>query len=550
MGSPIKVYAVFSSPVDEATIEWHTKGRIVEQASQKYGTRAITTDTLSVDWNNINSVYYDLNNHDTLYMTFQNNNEISNKEIIYLVNHAPDYDTIKMNSIPIARKQDADSLNIIRMHMNPTIKCSLKVWTRDIDLGDKPKFFIEGLPLTVHANPDSAMDSLWVFNGWSSDTFFQGFLRIEDGRGGISRYPFEVVVYSEVHSLWVASTYGPNGVSMVSKLTAAGRKLFSLIRFQQVKFLSVLASDRSTGTEATWIVDRTLRSYVAGTGKNYSDTVFITDDDGRVVRSIGGFGSNLTGLSLNMTYNVAYVIDSNAVKKVTFTGQVSQSYAAADGRIEAVGCYQYNLDDFWAAVSTVSGGIVRKFVVHVVSGVVHDTLRRNGFAAWDSLASVKSISVDTRNNILWIGDDARILVADARTDTLLAIIDSCKTPYIFADQEEPYCWVADSRSSRLLRLSFWVGTTPLPAYTTVTGAATGGYCTVLSGNGLALTQPRSLAIDYNIDSRHLQKVVWVADYNNNRILALDAASGAQIMILSVDLPLENPEAISVNVGTW
>jgi len=170
---------------------------------------------------------------------------------------------------------------------------------------------------TLNSDP---LDSVWIFPSFPSDTILNGFLKIYDGRGGVARIPLEIVIYSEVHSVWVASTYSPDTLSYVSKLTANGDFIFSVNRFQEVKFLQVFPTSVK-GTEALWVVDRTKRSYPAS--RPFTDTVFILDDDGRVLDSVGGFTTHISGLSLNMEKNIAYVIDGFSIEDADPMGDLT-----------------------------------------------------------------------------------------------------------------------------------------------------------------------------------------------------------------------------------
>ena len=107
-----------------------------------------------------------------------------------------------MNGMLLGKNAGGDTVGVIRMHMNPTVKETLQVFMHDPDKVDSLSFYIEGMDSSVNPSPGRGYDSLWVYTGADRDTVYNGFLRISDNRGGNAVFPLEIVIYREVHSLW------------------------------------------------------------------------------------------------------------------------------------------------------------------------------------------------------------------------------------------------------------------------------------------------------------------------------------------------------------
>ncbi|OGJ87577.1 MAG: hypothetical protein A2268_04005 [Candidatus Raymondbacteria bacterium RifOxyA12_full_50_37] len=531
-GQAITFYAVFSTPVVENTIEWHLSGREEYRASVPItGLRRITRDTLVVNWNNITAPYVGQNAADTVYVFMKNSNEVSNQIVISLKNHVPVLDSVKMNRILLGRNTTEDTINIIRVHMNPTVGCTLSLFIHDVDQ-DHPSFFIKDLPDLI--NPNQAMDSVWVLPRQEFDTVRTGQLLFTDGKGGMRSYPFEIVVYSEVHSVWVASTYGPNSVSPLSKITNSGKKLFTLNRFQQVKFLEVFPTNKN-GSEAVWVLDRTIP---ATKTQLVSDTLFILDDDGRVLKSVGGFKEHVRCFTINKIDNIAYAVDSNTVKRITQDGKLTTDFTLASGRIEAMDVNQYNPNTYWIGIAVTSGVQTKRYICRVLDKAIVDTVN------YDSLDKVVGIAAATRNNIYWVAGDGAILLVDMTADTVIAEITGFRSPQIVANQvrDSLYCWVADVGNNRVVRLT---ANAISGSMSVDDGFSSGLFITT---SGTLFEQPRAIALDYSANP----PVLWVADYGNYRIVKVNAVNGIVIgsQIDLFDLELENSDAISVNVGIF
>ncbi|OGS36153.1 MAG: hypothetical protein A2293_04530 [Elusimicrobia bacterium RIFOXYB2_FULL_49_7] len=522
LGTPITLYATFSPAVRESDIAWMQKGQILYRASQTNGTRRITADTLIINYNNL-PAFSDEYNKDTLFIRMLSNTDlISNRLIIPLMNHRPVLDSALMNNIRVFKAGQT----VVRLHLNTQIQGRLRTYVRDID-GQTVKCRVLGL-----TGYDTLLsDTIWRFNGYSSDTTFEATLEAYDGQGGTLQLPMEIIVYSEAHCIWIASS-NQNNVSYLSKLTGDGQYLFSADRFKQIKQLAIYpTSERSM--ESVWIVDWNSTSVS-------KDTVFILDDDGRVRYAIGGFKDRINHLSLNLNDNIAYMTEGDTtLRRIDGSSRLSTLMRLPSGyTAEVLAAHPSNIDEYWLSVYKSSDA--KRKVIHYNGSSATDTLN------YDSLSAIASLSLSPRNNIYWIGEDAKVVVCRLNTDTVISVITGFHQPYVVSDQRsgQPYCWISDRGTSKLYRLSLSNSTTTLSARTTVSAAETANLCESVSlGDGLVFQE--AMALDY---TQSTQPRLLVADFNQNRILQLNGLTGALLdEFYMADLELENPEAISVNV---
>lgn len=536
-GEGLIFYAQFGQPVRQSDFQWYSIGIPTSRHAEAARDSFITTDTVSISWNNIEQIFYSANNHDQVYIRFGNNDIESNRIDVSLVNHAPTLDSVKMNGLFLGKNADGDTINVLRMHMNPSAKETLQVFMHDVDKHDSLSFTIEKFDLSVNPKRGLAYIKEWVFSAGSQDTTYFGALRLSDNHGGSVVYPLEIVIYNEIGAVWVASTYGNR--PMLNKLTSSGKKVFSIPDLKQVKFINVLLADRNTGNEATWFVNK---AKTQQSGVIY-DSVFVADDDGKVFTRVGGFKGAITGMALNHSKNIAYVIDTTGIKKVSSLASTpAVSFVSTPGRVEAMDVHQQNEDEYWAAVYYPATG--KRYVYHVRQGLIVDTLHK-GFRIYDSLDIVKSISVSTRNNVYWIGCDSIVILANMAEDTVISRISGFQSAYVVADQKTGarVAWVADAGNSKVVRIDARPSTN-LPAAVNYNNS-TACFVALTSSD---VRQPRSLALDYNA----VPQVLWVADYGNNRVLAVDGTTGAALNLQTdvYDVELENPEALSVNTGIF
>lgn len=534
-GDPITIVAQFDPPVVESDVSWYHKGEIVSRGSSEIGNRVISDDVITLTYNNLGSFALK-NAADTIYIRLKSNTDmVSNSVIISLLNHKPVLDSVRVNNIRVfktgARK--------VRMHLNTWVGGELVPYAHDAD-NDPVGFRVWGLDSFGHTVIGS--DSQWILDPQARDTVLDGLLEIFDGRGGTGVCSLEAVIYSEAHTLWVAST-NKNDTSLLSKLTQDGRYLFSLDRFQQVKYVRVFPTSVK-GSESVWVVDWTRKSLSAG-NHYFSDTVFIVDDDGIVKHAVGGFKDHIQGFSLNLNRNIGYVLDGDSsIRKIDQDGRMSALYArpSAGVNIEVIESHPVNEDEYWIATFTIGDSTRR--VRHMGGSTVLRTLNH------DSLLALTGIATSYLNDIYWIAEDSQVVVARMSTDTVLATISGFNKPYVVACQLAglPYCWVADRGNSKLYRLSFTNGATAMSGHMAISSsgpfwleAAAAGS---VSSTGTNMEFQESISLDYNATPPAL----WVADFNGNRVIKVNAVSGGLLGVFSMmDLELENPEAISVNV---
>ena len=258
-GEAITFTAVFGEGIPDSLIRWEHKGNETYRASRNKKDTILFNDTVKIAWNNIDGDFISTNNSDIVSLKFLNSGYTSNQITISLLNHAPYYDSIKVGSIVIKRYNLEDTVNIIRMALNPSVEETLKVYMNDKDQNDRltTKFSIDNMVPALSASLGEC-ESTWIFKAPPTESLFTGKLRLSDIKGGNTFYPFQIIVYDEVHSAWIASTHGQ--ISTLNKMDKRGRKLFTLPRFQQVKFLAVVPTNLNYGTEALWVVDRTKRT--------------------------------------------------------------------------------------------------------------------------------------------------------------------------------------------------------------------------------------------------------------------------------------------------
>ncbi len=545
-GEGLKFYITYGQPVLESNVLLHTTGTTIFQHSNPAGDQPIMVDTVVITWDSITLPFYAQNNYDEIWVSFKDNDISSNKVGISLVNHSPILDSVKLDNMLLSKNADGDTNNIIRLSMNPSVKVTFQVFMHDADKHDSLSFFIEGLDRSINNDPGLAYEKEWVFAAGRIDTVYKGSLRLSDHKGGNTVFPLEIVIYSEHHSVWVASTHSPDNESILNKLAKNGKKVFSMSGFRQIKFMNVSFVDRQNGTEALWLVDWTQKISGPNVTKAYSDSVFVVDDDGKFLRRIGGFKGQINCLSLNQSNNIAYVVDTEGIKKLTMDPSLAPKLIFSSGEIEAMDVHQFNEDEFWAAVKYKAIG--KRYIYHVRSGTIVDTLKK-GLIAYDSMDIVKSLAVSTRNGIYWVGCDSIVLLASMIADTVIARFSGFSGAYVVADQlnSSPYAWIADAGSSKVVRID----ATPnanLPGAHTLSASM----CLTASGTAGVVRQPRSMSLDYRIDYSNVQKTLWIADYGNGRVLAINGTTGSALNLQTdvFDVELEAPEAISVNTGAF
>ncbi|MBL8029350.1 MAG: hypothetical protein JNL74_23205 [Fibrobacteres bacterium] len=528
-GEAITFTAVFGEGINDSLIEWKHKGLEIYRASRNRRDTLIFADTVKIAWNNIKGGYTSTNNSDTVTVVFKNSGFASNQIVISLINHAPYLDSVKMGSVMVGSNHFGDTINRIRMALNPTVQETLKVYMRDEDGNDflHTKFSFDNMRPALPAGSAGEFDSIWVFKApvlIAESLDYMGKLRLSDGKGGNTYYPFEIIVYDEVHSVWVASTNGQ--ISSLNKLDKRGRKLFSLPRFQQIKFLSVLPSDPNFGTEALWVVDRTKQSKT--TSAFFCDTLFVLDDDGKFRYRWPLTGTSTTSFSLCKVKNVAFSANADTVRKITIPAGPKVDLAlGSSNKIEALEADPVNDNVYWIGVVNTLDN--RRYLLKVMNSAVVDTLRTVGGVVYDSIDRFTSIAFSPISNSLWIGSGYKVLRArstNGMRDSLVVSFTGFHNPRIVADQRSvsPTAYIADEGNSKIKK---------------IIGAAQND---VDIPNGL----PRSLAFDYTKNPPRL----WVADYGNNKVLAYEATLAPILQARPGEAELENPEAITVNTGTY
>jgi hypothetical protein len=530
-GEAITFTAVFGEGIHDSLIEWKHDGLEVYRASRNRRDTIVFNDTVKIAWNNIKGGYTSNNNTDTVKVVFKNNGRNSNQIVISLINHAPYLDSVKMGSVIIGSNHFGDTINRIRMALNPSVQETLKVYMRDEDHNDflRTKFSFEGMRPSLPA-ATGEFDSIWVFKAPPSESLFTGKLRLSDGKGGNAFYPFELIVYDEVHSAWVASTHGQK--SSLNKMDKRGRKLFALPRFQQIKFLAVVPTNLNYGTEALWVVDRTKQSL--SNSSFFCDTLFLLDDDGKMRYRWPLTGSNTTAFSLCKIKNVAFTANGDTVKRISIPSGPSVDFSLGSGmKIEALEADPVNDNVYWLGVVSLSTN--RRMLLRVMNKTVVDTLIMAGGAVYDSIDRFTSISASPNNNLLWVGTGYKVLrirTAIGAHDSLLHTYPDFHSPHIVADQrvDSPNAWVADEGNNKIKKISSAV--------------------TVLEYE-IPNSFPRSIALDYT----RSPPVLWIADYGNNRVIARNATTltelvASELHISLGEAELEQPEAITVNTGTY
>ncbi len=548
-GESITFTAIYGEGVADSSVEWIHKGIETYRYSRQNHPLLIYGDTVKISWNNIKGGYTTTNNRDTVRVRFKHNGLESNSIVISLTNHAPFLDSVKMGSLLLGSNHNGDTINLIRMSLNPSVQETLKVFMRDEDHLDnlRLKFSLDNM-VPYLSTAVGEFDSIWVFKAPSAESLFTGRLRLSDGKGGNTYYPFEILVYNEVHTVWVASTNG--SVSVLNKLHRDGRKLFSIPRFQQVKFVEVVPPDLAFGTEAVWVMDRTKRS--KSTLQYFCDTLFVLDDDGKQRAKWPLTGSSITAFSLSKIANTAFAANGDTVRKITLSsGPVIDLMLGSSTKIEVLEADPVNDNTYWIGVkSTLTN---RRMLLKARNGVIIDTLRSRG-AVFDSIGSFTSIAASPRNGLLWIGCDTMVVLARLNrvgADTVMARIRGFVTPRIVADQmpNSPFAWVSDQLNSRIIKIN------AMPTTTTYLSGLhfvnTSSACLIAPG-GAGIGQARSLALDYVTDETVDHKTLWVADWANNRVVALNGTTGAALTlnIIAGEAELEQPEAISVNTGSF
>jgi len=549
-GTPIEFQATFSPAIRESEVIWNSsRGNPVYRYANSSGTRTLGTDTALFDWNLEMNAFTGSNKLDTVWASFKTSGIMSNKIVISLVNHGPILDSVLMSGILINKPISPYSLGIARMFMNPSVKETLQVYSHDRDYGDSTHFTIEGIDTPFVKNRGLAYTRNWIFPGFGRDTTIWGHIKLSDDNEGVALCSLEIVVYNEIHSVWAASSYEVNATSSISKMTREGKKLFTLNKFQQVKYIGVLPVDRRLGTEAVWVVDWARKAVGSAA---LSDQVYILDNDGRTMKIFNGFTSHIRGFALHPMANVAYVLQGDTVKKLTLSGAATNDFklGGTGGAIDAIDVHPFNVDEYWIATNSMVNNRTQRLVLHVSNKQVLDTLKSGG-VVYDSLYSVNAIAVSFRNNLLWVASDSMVVVADLNTNTVIAKVTGFhKAASLAADQlaGSYACWVADEGNNRVVRINAKPGNTVISGTLSSSNAT---YCITATGV-TGLQKPNAIFLDYQMDSQNLTKVLWIADNGNGRLVGIDGTNGAALELHgdTRELELEAPEAVAGSLGTF
>ncbi len=547
-GVPLKIIAVFDSAVAIGEISWTTgRGTYTRPGNHRLEdtTRA---DTILLTWEQmpVRALYAPSDTAsrnrppiDTIWVEYRGN--ASNRIRVSVVNRAPRIDSIYVNGRRSLLLNDS-----LRISGNHGAMVYMKLFATDPDTGSELKAEWVGTPgfgSMITFNDSASLNPLqrtmvWRWNfTWKAPSVQSAgdstltstaSLIVHDRNGGVKSIPIRITIYRESGSIWVASTH--ENTSTLIKYASNGTELFRIPGFQKINCLAVSPKD-----EVVWLTD-------CGAGK-----VYCIDDDGNLRKTVAGF-KNPASIDVSDEHGYCIVADEDStaasmgarirVVNKDGSGRIDTSVAALKlpGAVSCVKLDQREVNDSW--------------ILWQVPSSLDSTDKAAHYTSWWTLKSLipagtqpAFIDLNPITNHAWIADRSGncVLRVNTKTDSVARVVGFLNPQMLSVNTRDSSCWVADTDHNQVVKILYSTGGFPLDI---TTGSNTRVKKFEVAFN-TRYKQPQALAVNPNEGERG---VVWVVDTQNNRIVKLNAADGADL--LSIDgFGMETPRYIAVNTGT-